>query len=396
MSLFKDFGFMNSIEKTLKELKIFKPTEIQEITIPLIIGGQSVVGISETGSGKTLAYALPIMQLLKTLEADGYPVNEDSKPRAIVVVPTRDLGDQVAKVFKTLTHDTRLRVRTALGGTGLAQSRKNTTGPFEVLIATPGRLVQMIEEDLIHLEDVLTFVLDEADQMMDPGFISDTKKIARACSEDVQMILFTATVTARIEDLMAALFKNAEVCKSSGSGKVVSTLVTKNIMVQDGKRWPDLEKILAKKIEGGTILFTNTREQCDKIAKELEDKGYECAVYRGEMDKNDRRQNLKKFREGKIKLLISTDLAGRGIDIPNVERVINYHLPKQMENYIHRVGRTARAGRAGLVLNLVTERDSRLIGQLEGQKPKSAKNKATAENKVKPSSKDRFKKSQKK
>lgn len=371
MKHFKDFGLLPSLLKSLSEKKFFKATEIQSLTIPLLMSGQSVVGISETGSGKTLAYALPILHLLKTLEDDGYPVNQDATPRAVILVPTRELGEQVAKVFKMLTHDTRLRVRTALGGMSLAQARKNTAGSFEILLATPGRLGQMLQGEHIDLSDVLCLVYDEADQMMDQGFLADTNYIASCCPEEVQKILFSATVSEKVQDLINETFEGAEFCKSSGSGKPVSSLTTKNIIVTDGKRWPELEKVLSKKVEGGTILFTNTREQCDKLAQELTTKGYENLIYRGEMEKTDRRQNLKKFRDGKVALLVATDLAGRGLDIDSVGRVINYHLPKQMENYIHRAGRTARAGRPGLVINLVTERDEKLIAQLEGRKPKN-------------------------
>ena len=136
-----------------------------------------------------------------------------------------------------------------------------------------------------------------------------------------------------------------------------------------GKRFPLLERLLGKKVEGGTILFTNTREQCDKLADELEQAGWPCVVYRGEMDKVERRKNLKAFREGGVDLLISTDLAARGLDVEHVGRVINYHLPQQMENYLHRVGRTARAGRPGLVINFVTERDIPLVSKLDGVRP---------------------------
>lgn len=370
MKHFKDFGLLPSIIKSLNEKKFFKATEIQSLTIPLLMSGQSVVGISETGSGKTLAYALPILHLLKTLEDDGYPVDKESTPRAVILVPTRELGEQVAKVFKMLTHDTRLRVRTALGGMSLAQARKNTESPFEILLATPGRLGQMLQGEHIDLSEVLALVYDEADQMMDQGFLADTNYIASQCPEDAQRILFSATVSDKVQELINEMFEDAEFCKSSGSGKTVSTLTTKNIMVKDGKRWPELEKVLSKGVEGGTILFTNTREQCDALAKELTERGYENLIYRGEMEKTDRRQNLKKFRDGKVGLLVATDLAGRGLDIESVGRVINYHLPKQMDNYVHRAGRTARAGRPGLVVNLVTERDERLIAQLEGRKPK--------------------------
>lgn len=394
MNSFADFGLLPSLQKTLKALRISKPTDIQSQIIPLMMSGQAVVGVSETGSGKTLAYVLPLLNALKAIEDAGDPVKEDSTPRALVMVPTSELGEQVAKVFKSLTHDTRLRVRPALGGMTLEQSRRNTAGAFEVLLATPGRLVQMLDKDLINLRDVRFLVFDEADQMMDQGFLPDTNIVVNACPEDVQLALFSATVSKTVQDLMNDLFANAEVIRSKGSGKVVATLKTKNLTVEDGKRWPVMEKVLAQKVEGKTIVFANTREQCDKIAKELTEKGYPCAVYRGEMDKSDRRKNLKKFREAQVDILVATDLAGRGLDVQDVARVINFHLPKEMENYLHRAGRTARAGRSGLVINLVTERDSRLIANLDGNKPPSLEKKTEHKGKPRVASTARFNKAQ--
>lgn len=367
MNNFTNFGLLPSLIKTLTEKRITKPTEIQSNTLPLLMSGQSVVGVSETGSGKTLAYALPMLHLLKSLEDAGEPITAESSPRAIVMVPTRELGEQVSKVFKTLTHDTRLRVRPALGGMAMEQARRNTSGMFEILLATPGRLAQLMDMDKVDLKDVRMLVFDEADQMMDQGFLADSNKVYYSCPKDVQLALFSATVSPAVQDLINDLFADAEVIRSSGSGKVVKSLTTKNLIVKDGDRWAHLDKLLAQKVDGGTILFTNTREQCDKLAKDLEAKGFEVAVYRGEMEKNDRRANLKKFADGKIKLLVATDLAGRGLDIQNVDRVINFHLPRQMENYLHRAGRTARAGRKGTVINLVTERDELLINKLEGR-----------------------------
>jgi len=217
-------------------------------------------------------------------------------------------------------------------------------------------------------------IFDEADQMMDQGFLPDSNRIKKACPENVQMALFSATISQSVQTLINTLFVDVEVFRSAGSGKVVQSLQTQNKIVKDGLRWPLLEKILKEPVAGGTILFTNTREQCDKLAKELSENGFEAVVYRGEMEKNDRRQNLKKFSSGSIKLLVATDLAGRGLDIANVDRVINYHLPREKENYLHRVGRTARAGRKGTVINLVTERDERLMALLEGKKLPTERN----------------------
>jgi superfamily II DNA/RNA helicase len=305
-----------------------------------------------------------MLQLLKSLEEEGDAVEKEASPRAVVMVPTRELGDQISKVFKMLTHDTRLRVRPAFGGMKLEKTRKNVSGAFEIMLATPGRIVQMLDRNLIDLSDVRMLVFDEADQMMDQGFLADSKMIAAACPRDVQLALFSATISSTVQELMGGLFSSAEFIRSQKSGKVVPSLVTKNLIVESGKRWPLLDELLKAKIEGGTIIFTNTREQCDQLAQEIVEKGYLCAVYRGEMDKTQRRNNLRKFRSGEVDLLVATDLAGRGLDIPSVSRVINYHLPKQMDNYLHRVGRTARAGRKGVVFNLVTERDERLMVQL--------------------------------
>lgn len=369
MNLFSDFGLLPSILDTLKEKKIFKPTEIQSQAIPVLMGGQSVVGVAETGSGKTITYAVPILQKLKLLETEGKnAVEEESAPRAVIMVPSRELGDQVAKVFKSFTHHTRLRVRPALGGMAFEHATRNTSGPFEILLATPGRLAQLLARDLVKLHDVRILIFDEADQMLDKDFLSDSEAIIAACPHDIQLAMFSATVSATVEALMNSIFKGAEVIRSSGSGKVVKSLVTQNRLVMDGKRWPVFESVLKQRTEGGTLIFTNTREQCDKLAQELLDKGYHCAVYRGDMDKALRKTNLKKFRNGEIDMLISTDLAARGLDIEHIGRVINYHLPQQMENYLHRAGRTARGGRPGLVVNLVTERDERLISKLEGKK----------------------------
>ena len=365
MTPFSDFKLLPTLQATLVEKGLLKTTEIQGRTMPRLLSGKSVVGVSETGSGKTLAYALPILHLIKTLEIDGKPVTVEGQPRAVVIVPTRELGEQVSKVFKPFTHTTRLRVRTVLGGTTFEVAKRNVKGAFEVLVATPGRLVQLLERKLVNLSDVRILVFDEADQMLDQGFLPDAKRIVGECPQERQLALFSATVTKQVQDLMKELFSSVEVMRTSGSHRVVSTLKTINRNIEDGKRFPVLEALLDKEIKGGTLVFVNTREQCDRLAALLEKSQRKCVIYRGEMDKVERRNNLKLFREGKVNLLISTDLASRGLDVDHVGRVINYHMPKQMENYLHRVGRTARAGREGLVINFVTERDQEFVEKLE-------------------------------
>jgi ATP-dependent RNA helicase RhlE len=358
-----------SLQETLAEKGFTTPTEIQLKAMPLLLKGRTVVGVAETGSGKTLAYALPILHWVKELENQGERVTSDRQPRALIVVPTRELGEQVSRVFKTFVHSTRVRVRTVLGGTTLEVAKRNVQGPFEVLIATPGRLVQFLDRRLLTLSDVRFLVFDEADQMLDQGFLPAARRIASACPPERQLALFSATLSKGVQDLVESLFTGAEVIRSHGSHHLVPTLSTTNLKVMDGKRLPLLEQLLSETIVGGTLLFTNTREQCDKVAQEVKKMGHSCVVYRGEMDKVERRANLKTFREGKIGLLISTDLASRGLDVELVGRVINYHLPRGMDNYVHRVGRTARAGREGLVVNFVTERDEPLMIQVQKMTP---------------------------
>jgi ATP-dependent RNA helicase RhlE len=375
-NLFSDFNLIQSIKDTLAEKKLIKTTDIQSQVLPALLAGKSVVGVSETGSGKTLAYVLPILQILKTMENQNNPVTMEAQPRAAVIVPSRELGEQVSKVFKTFTHTTRLRVRTVLGGSAAAVAKQNIKAPFEVLVATPGRLIQLMDLELINLCDTRILIFDEADQMLDPAFLPDANRIAEESARNLQLGMFSATVSKGTEDLIASLFSKAEILRSKNSQtlganksvKTVETLKTKNIKVLDGKRYPLFEKILHEKNTGSTLIFVNTRAQCDIVFELMKKSGFECLCYRGEMDKVERRANLRSFRDGKVKFLISTDLGSRGLDIDHIDRVINYHLPQQIENYLHRVGRTARAGREGEVINLVTDRDKFLISKLDSKK----------------------------
>jgi len=368
MSSFADFALLPSLQATLVEERLVTPTEIQARAIPVLLQGKSVIGLAETGSGKTLAFALPVLHRLKTLENEGNRITEPSRPRALVIVPARELGEQVTRMFKPFTHTTRLRVRSVLGGTKFDAAKRSVAGAFEVLVATPGRLLQLMERELVGLDDVRILVFDEADRMLDQGFLPDANTIAAACPPERQLALFSATVSPAVQTLMNKLFAGAELIQTQGSHQVVPTLTTINLNVTDGKRMPFLEYLLKKQSDGGTLIFTNTRDQCDDLAELIRQTGRTCLVYRGEMDKAERRANLKSFRKGDTELLISTDLASRGLDVEHVVRVINYHLPNNLENYLHRVGRTARAGRKGLVINLVTERDAPFMAKLAAVK----------------------------
>jgi ATP-dependent RNA helicase RhlE len=362
---FTEFALLSSIQETLKHKALTIPTEIQTMAIPALLNRRSLVGIAETGSGKTLAYVLPILHLLKTTENDGNKVSDEGSPRALVLVPTRELGEQVSKVFKLFTHDTRMRVRSTLGGTALSVAKENIEGCVEILIATPGRLEQMIGRGQVSLMDLQILVIDEADVMVDPGFLEIAEKILSACPEKMQLALFSATVSSEVQKLLSEMFEGVEIMRTTRSQQAPAGLKTKNLTVIDGKRWPLLKNVLAEERAGSTLIFTNTREQCDELSKLLVKDHIEHLIYRGEMDKVERRKNLMAFRDGSVKVLLSTDLASRGLDVEHVDRVINYHMPSHLENYLHRVGRTARAGRTGLAINFITERDSDMANKLK-------------------------------
>ena len=366
MSTFAQLPLLPTLIASLGEQDLTTPTPIQQQAIPALLEGKSLVGVAETGSGKTLAFVLPMLHRLKSMELEGSLVNTSGRPRGLVIVPGRELGEQVSKVFKSLTHGTRLRVRTALGGTKKQIARQNVSGNFEVLVATPGRLELLLDSKELHLDDVRTVVFDEADQMLDAGFLPAAKRILKSCRKSVQLVLFSATLPQTLDAAVAALYSTPPVrVRTKGSERLVPTLTTDNRTVNNGKRFDALRTLFEEDLRTPSMLFVNTREQCDELAKWLDDEGVPYVAYRGQMERRERRENLARFRSGEVSVLIATDLGGRGLDIDTVARVINVHLPKQLDNYLHRVGRTARAGREGLVVNLVTQRDQTLLAKVE-------------------------------
>jgi superfamily II DNA/RNA helicase len=351
---------------TLDKQGLTEPTEIQGLTIPPQLKGRPVVGVAETGSGKTLAYVLPVLHQLKILDTGDDPVSTAGRPRGLVLVPGRELGEQVCKVFKGLTHNTRLRVRSVLGGTKKQIARQNVSGLFEVLVATPGRLGQFLDSGQLKLDDVRVLVLDEADQLLDAGFLPVVRRVVAECPYQVRLAMFAATLPAALDGLVAELFAEEPTqLRTRGSRHGAATLRTDNRTVAKGKRFELLRQVLGEDPSVGTLLFANTREQCESLATWLQEEGLPHATYMGQMESKERRANLEAFRRGELTLLVATDLGGRGLDIDRVDRVINVHLPTDLDNYRHRVGRTARAGRSGLVVNLVTQRDLPLINKLK-------------------------------
>ena len=362
MSHFSTFSLLPTLMTSLQAQRLTLPTEVQARAIPALMAGRSVVGVSETGSGKTLAYVLPMLHQLKTLELEGSSVSIPGQPRGLVLVPARELGEQVSRVFKSLTHDTRLRVRTVLGGSPKKVAKRNVSGNFEVLVATPGRLTQLMESGDVRLDDVRMLVFDEADQMLDHGFLPVASRIVSRCQPGTQLGMFSATMPKTLEHVVSELFSDKPLLvRTQGSQQVVPTLQVDNRRVIDGRRFEVLSQVFCEDDTTGTLMFANTRKQCERIGDWLSDEDISYATYMGQMDRSKRRHSLSRFRNGEVTVLLATDLGGRGLDIEGLQRVINVHLPQDIDNYLHRVGRTARAGRSGLVINLVTERDKALM-----------------------------------
>ena len=366
MARFRDLELLSTLVQSLSDQGIRQPTEIQTNTIPPQLAGRSVLGIAETGSGKTLAYVLPLLHRLKTLELDGSAVSEPGQPRGLVLVPGRELGEQVSKVFKSLTHGTRLRVRVALGGMARKVARRNVSGAFEILVATPGRLTQLLDGEDLSLSDLRTVVLDEADQMVDPGFLPVAQRVLQESPRGVQVATFSATLPGPLEHVLSELFAEPPLkVKTAGAQRLVETLERVRIDVINGRREEALLEVLSRGRRIGTILFVNTREQLERVTEWLAAEGLPHVQYSGEMNRLERRANLAAFRDGAVWLLLTTDLGSRGLDIDRVDRVINVHMPGRVDSYLHRVGRTARAGRAGQVVDIVTQRDHTLLAKLK-------------------------------
>jgi len=363
---FSDFTLLPSLKQSLAEQELTTPTDIQARAIPLLLKSRSLVAVAETGSGKTLAFVLPMLHHIKELEAADCPIDESGRPRGLVIVPTRELGEQVARVMKTLTHGTRVRVRLAIGGTAKQVARQNVNGNFEILVATPGRLRQLLVGRKVRVDDMRVIVMDEADQLLDAGFQPVVTKVVRDCPSTVQLVMFSATMPKALASVVKDVFgEKPLMIETAGSNKTVRTLKTDNRDVPHGRRIEVLSKVIRENPKVGTLLFANTRAQCEVVSEWLDEEGIPYVRYMGQMDRTERRRNLASFREGKVSLLLTTDLGGRGLDIERVDRVINVHLPKDVDNYLHRVGRTARAGRKGVVVNLVTQRDNPLLAKLK-------------------------------
>ncbi len=342
---FKDLQLNRPILRAVAEAGYDNPTLVQEKTIPLVLDKHDVITSAQTGTGKTAAFALPILQLL--YDKQDAP-KKGKKIRALIVSPTRELAIQIEENFKNYSTYTNLTSTVVFGGASIEPQKEILKKGVDILIATPGRLLDLHKQDVINLDYIETLVLDEADLMLDMGFIDDVKKIERLCPKDKQILLFSATIPFKVEQLAKTILKNpkrVEVTANSSTSKNVNQAL---YFVPKPKKIELCLHLLRNTIKGNIIIFRRTKYGVDKLEKTLLRNNYKVNSIHGDKSQTDRQAALSSFKKNEVNILIATDVAARGIDIDNLDAVINFDLPNIPETYVHRIGRTARAGNTGV------------------------------------------------
>jgi len=346
MNLFENFGLSHEVLSTIGRMGFEKPTPIQDKTIPHIVKGKDIVGESATGSGKTLAFGCGIVE--KVVPRQGL--------QALVVTPTRELAEQVKDALKELSGDKKLRVISVYGGVAIGPQIHAVSNGAEVVVATPGRLLDHMRQGTINLSKIRVLVLDEADRMFDMGFIEDVETIIKECPRQRQTMFFSATILPRIQQL-AGGYMNDPVNVSVDNQVDPSKLKQTYYDVPKNAKLSLLVHLLQEERSGLVMVFCNTRRTTDFVVKNLTANKIDAIAIHGGLSQNKRGRTIKSFNDGKVSVLVCTDVAARGLDIDDVSHVYNYEVPKDATDYVHRIGRTARAGKDGCAINLICELD---------------------------------------
>lgn len=332
------------------------PTPIQEQAIPVIKKGGDVTGIAQTGTGKTAAFTLPMMHRLAKGRARA------RMPRSLILCPTRELAAQVAENFETYGKDLKLNMALLIGGVSFKDQEQKLTRGVDVLIATPGRLIDQFERGKILLTGVEVFTIDEADRMLDMGFIPDIEKICKLLPPRRQTLLFSATMPKEIARLAKTFQRDPtriEVARQAKTAETIKQHVVKLERGDDKAKRTALRRVIESRDVKNGIVFCNRKREVDIVAKSLQKHGFSAAPIHGDLPQSARMETLNKFRDGELQLLVASDVAARGLDIPDVGHVFNYSPPPKDEDYVHRIGRTGRAGRSGESFTLVGPDDAK-------------------------------------
>jgi superfamily II DNA/RNA helicase len=349
LTSFQDFGLADPISRALKEENYLTPTPIQVQTIPLALTGRDVVGIAQTGTGKTAAFALPILH--RILENRIKP--QPKACRVLVLSPTRELSGQILDSFNAYGRHMRLTSALAIGGVPMGRQVRSIMPGVEVLVATPGRLLDLVQSNGLKLGQVEFLVLDEADRMLDMGFINDIRKVVAKLPVKRQTLFFSATMPKDIAELAEAMLRDPARVAVTPVASTVERITQRIIQVDHSNKPTFLANLLKQEQVNRALVFTRTKHGADKVVKSLARAGISADAIHGNKSQNHRERVLAAFRTGEIRTLVATDIAARGIDVDGISHVVNFDLPNIPETYVHRIGRTARAGAEGVAISLI-------------------------------------------
>ncbi len=359
---FQELGLAKQLVATLFALGYETPTPIQAQAIPQLLEGRDMIGLAQTGTGKTAAFGLPLIEML--LKDPKRPDNRTT--RTLVLAPTRELVNQIAANLKSYVRNTPLKINAVVGGASINKQQLQLEKGTDILVATPGRLLDLIARRAIGLTTVRYLVLDEADQMLDLGFIHDLRKISKMVPKNRQTLLFSATMPKAIADLAADFLKDPVQVSVTPPGKAADKVEQfVHFVVGKNDKTDLLKKSLETNPDGRAMVFLRTKHGAEKLSKHLEHIGFKVASIHGNKSQGQRERALKAFRDNEIRVLVATDVAARGIDIPGVTHVFNYDLPEVPDAYVHRIGRTARAGRDGIAIAFCAPDEAGLLRDIE-------------------------------
>ena len=361
---FEDFGLSPDILRALADQGYVHPTPIQAEAIPIVLQGRDVMGAAQTGTGKTAGFSLPIIQLLlPQASASASPARHPV--RALILTPTRELADQVADNVKAYSRYTPLRSTVVFGGIDMAPQTAALRSGVEIVIATPGRLLDHVQQKTLNLSQTQILVMDEADRMLDMGFLPDLQRIINLLPKERQSLMFSATFSPEIKKLANSFLKNPvtiEVARSNATADKVTQVLYK---VDEEAKRDAVAYLIRERGLKQVIVFSNTKIGASRLSRHLEKEGIKAAAIHGDKTQGERMAALEAFKQGGIEVLVATDVAARGLDIAELPCVINFDLPYNAEDYVHRIGRTGRAGASGDAISLYSDKDARLLSDIE-------------------------------
>jgi ATP-dependent RNA helicase RhlE len=361
VTTFAEFGLADPITRALTDEKYTTPTPIQAQTIPIALQGRDVVGIAQTGTGKTASFALPILHKIVANRT-----RPDKKScRVLVLSPTRELSGQILESFRTYGRHMNVSATLAIGGVPLGKQVRSLMNGVEVLVATPGRLLDLVRGNALRLRQVEFLVLDEADRMLDMGFIHDIKKIVAALPKERQTFFFSATMPDAISDLAGNMLRDPVRVAVTPVAKTADRIDQRVILLDRSAKQSTLVQLLQTEKIGRALVFTRTKHGADSVVKRLIKSGIAAEAIHGNKSQNNRERVLASFRTGALRTLIATDIAARGIDVDGITHVINYDMPNVADSYVHRIGRTARAGAEGIAISLCDAEEKAYLRDIE-------------------------------